>query len=915
MSDLKGTNIAAPVVPFTDQDIYPTHDSLYGRGGWREVDTIEERDAIPAARLRNGCVCYVGETELPYLYKDGEWTELAVGSGGASGGITMKLYSIVGAMLSAIAGEEARIGFTFTSVYTDDNMPTGQGVAVYKVNSLSVATRVIEQGNTYFDVSPYLAKGENEVNVTVTDSTGSSRSLSYKVDIIELTISSTFDDTRDFEGAITYTYTPMGALLKDIHFVLDGKEIGVAKGIEYSGRQLSYSIPAQKHGSHTLNVFITAVHNGMEVKSNELFYDLICIETGNATPIIACPFYQNESQQYATLNIPYRVYDPLNTQANVTLSAAGTALSQLQVDRTRQTWNYRITQSGSLVLSISCGDVVKKINLSVTQSAITSEAVKEDLELFLTAQGRKERQKWEYKNVSAQLSGFNWATNGWVSDGTGSTCLRVSGGAKVSIPFHIFANDFRITGKTIELEFSTREVEDYDAVVIESFQENRGLYITAQNTFFSAESTTIETQFKEEERVRISFVIEEVTAKRMIYTYINGIISGVIQYPDDEKFMQLTPVGITIGNPKCVVDIYNIRVYANNLNPHQMLDNYIADMDDVEKKLYLFNKNQVYNAYGDIALPLVLEQIPGLVITGELPPKKGEKKIVSVSYTNLQDPSKSFTATGVEIDVQGTSSQAYPRKNYKMKFKSGFTLTSTGEQVAKYAHTDTAIPVNCFTFKADFAESSGTHNTGLANYIEWLLKEMKMLTPPQESNSSVRTTVEGFPMTIFHRQTETDTITFLGKYNFNNDKSTMETFGFISGCECWEFCNNNSDRVKFKISEYTRLNQKGEIEWLNDFEGRYPDGSTDYTNLKRVTDWVASTYGNSTKFKEEVTHYFDLDNLIFYYLITEALGMVDQRAKNMFLTTFDCTKWMFIFMTMTPVLESTTWEKLFSIII
>lgn len=63
-----------------------------------------------------------------------------------------------------------------------------------------------------------------------------------------------------------------------------------------------------------------------------------------------------------------------------------------------------------------------------------------------------------------------------------------------------------------------------------------------------------------------------------------------------------------------------------------------------------------------------------------------------------------------------------------------------------------------------------------------------------------------------------------------------------------------------------------------------------------VTSWVVSTKDNLEKFKNEVRNHFNLDNLIAYYLITELFGMVDQRAKNMFLTYFhEEGKWIFIF--------------------
>ncbi len=69
--NINGTNIAAGIVPYTTEDTFATHDSLYGKGGWREVATTEERDSIPVDRLRNGCVVYVDSVETAYIYQDG----------------------------------------------------------------------------------------------------------------------------------------------------------------------------------------------------------------------------------------------------------------------------------------------------------------------------------------------------------------------------------------------------------------------------------------------------------------------------------------------------------------------------------------------------------------------------------------------------------------------------------------------------------------------------------------------------------------------------------------------------------------------------------------------------------------------------------------------------------------------------
>ena len=46
---------------------------------------------------------------------------------------------------------------------------------------------------------------------------------------------------------------------------------------------------------------------------------------------------------------------------------------------------------------------------------------------------------------------------------------------------------------------------------------------------------------------------------------------------------------------------------------------------------------------------------------------------------------------------------------------------------------------------------------------------------------------------------------FVGKYNFNNDKGTEEVFGFEEGDESWEIKNNTSNRVLWKSADFDRL--------------------------------------------------------------------------------------------------------------
>lgn len=52
-SPIQGTQIIAPIVPFNTDDIYATHDEIYGKGGFRSVTNLTERDAIKELRRKN----------------------------------------------------------------------------------------------------------------------------------------------------------------------------------------------------------------------------------------------------------------------------------------------------------------------------------------------------------------------------------------------------------------------------------------------------------------------------------------------------------------------------------------------------------------------------------------------------------------------------------------------------------------------------------------------------------------------------------------------------------------------------------------------------------------------------------------------------------------------------------------------
>ncbi|MDR2146066.1 MAG: CotH kinase family protein [Tannerella sp.] len=906
---------------------------LLNTGAWMDLLPIEvlQQPAADAIELYGTEIQQLMATKFDAVEKrdDGLWfladgVEVAGpieagGGGGSGGGIgggsVLRLINLGSSSVGVAAGSPVVLNYTFESKDSETDDPTGDGTVAYFVNNIKIATRTVQQGANSFDVTGYLNAGSNTVRIQATDSYGAMRSLNINVMVVSLSLTSTFNDSVAYSSAIVFPYTPVGSGSKTVHFVLNGTEVGTVVTTA-TNRQLTYNLPALTHGAHLLEVFATMDVQGVQLASNVLQYSIIFVENNNNAVIISSVFGQTEAVQYDTLAIPFQVYNPAGQTSAVELKVNGAVVSSLTVDRTRQTWSYRIPASGTLELQIASGSASRTFNLTVENSSIDSEAETAGLELFLTSNGRSNnetnREEWislpptpsEGGGVAATLTGFNWKTNGWVLDGDSVTVLRVNAGASVSIPYKPFQSDFKGTGKTVEFEFSVRNVEDFGDTVIQCWSGNRGFRISANGILFSSALSSLSAKFKEEEIIRVSIVVQSIFTQRLILLYLNGIMSGAQVYSVNDDFSQASPVNITIGSPLATVDLYNIRAYNTELNAMQILNNYIADLANVAKKLAVFDRNQVYDSTGDIVYSEIVQQIPCMTIIGDLPTFKGDKKTVQIVFENRQNPEKSFTSTGVTIDVQGTSSQYYPRKNYKTNHKSGFLMTESNETLAEYQINPDNVPGSVLCSKTDYAESSGTHNTGMARFVNELLKNMNVLTPAQILDGRVRTTVDGYPITMFHRATANDPLMFVGKYNMNYDKDSQAVFGFTSppnpspfgegSPECWEFLNNTSDRSLFKSADFSGS------DWQNDFEARFPDGFTDKTNVEILFQWVVSCIGNPNKFKTELEQHFNKNNILTYYLLTEMFGMVDQRAKNQFLTSWGNEgtgeyKWYFIF--------------------
>ena len=860
------------------------------------------------------------------------------GGGGGSDTTIMIMTNTSGWLAKSISeGSDCYISFTWSSLL--DQLETGPGAMSITINGTQKVKTNVNQGSVSFNLGPFLTTGSNDVIVKVSDSYGVFRQINYSVNSVLISLSSSFDISAPYNEEFRFSYTPIGAVTKTVHLLIDDVEIA-SDEVTVSGRQQSFIVPPQTHGAHLLTCYFDADIDGEVVRSNILYFEFMYEVPGDLTPIITSSFRKSSINQYSTIPILYRVYTPGYYTSEIDILINDELVTHLNIDRTEHTYSYHATNSGDIKFIIKCGTVTKEFNFTVEELDIDVEAETQDLDLYLSSIGRSNREvdpkRWEYNDISCIFNDFNMTSDGWQIDESGITVLRISGDARLVIPFKPFANDFRSTGKTIEIEFATKDILNYDSSVISCMNNGRGFSLTAQKALIKSEQSEIFTQYKEGEHVRISFVIEKQSENRLLMIYINGILSGAIQYPTDDDFSQTTPQDILIGSNDCTLDLYCIRVYNNNLTRFQIVNNWIADTQDGELLYERFTHNDIFDDYGNIVISKLPEDLPYMILTAPvLPQFKGDKKTVGGSFVDPQDSSRSFSFDGASANVQGTSSQYYPRKNYKISFKKGFE--SNGAHVSSWGMNSEAIPTNEFTFKADFASSEGANNVELVRlYNEACVYK----TPPQHDDERVRQGIDGFPIVIFWNDGENTTV--VGKYNFNNDKATPEVFGFVEGDESWEIKNNTGDRVVFKDAHYgvAYTDSDGVFheadEWLNDFEGRYPEDNDDPSNLSNLAAWLVSTdteqatntlfdtpvdfgekerivtddgNGNTiityrsivhdrddaayrlAKFKKELPDHMEVDAVLFYYLFTELFLMVDSRAKNAFPTFMSGSKW------------------------
>lgn len=403
-------------------------------------------------------------------------------------------------------------------------------------------------------------------------------------------------------------------------------------------------------------------------------------------------------------------------------------------------------------------------------------------------------------------------------------------------------------GFTIECCFRSNYPGNLNATVLKIDGTN-GIEIKPDSIkgWYNGEGNFIEKSLMEDSWTHVVFTVNPQTTGSEVtdYTkqipmrhsaiYINGVLAQASGISADTILSNTTTRGRIIFNKNEDVygktDIKVFRLYSKGFNADEVLNNYHSCIKNVNVRneevtknnmntsaalteIY-FIKNPNSSTNKDNTNNSTFSVINNITSKGASKTELVNSTVIIRRYTDNNYSSYTDTAyTNVDIGLQGTSTLAYPNKNYRVNlYKDNQKGKKLRVQFTNPIDNVTWREEYRYTMKCDYMESSHMNNTGLARFINNKLYECgnvdedissgKRLTPVQRkylnatNYNGYRTLIDGFPVMVFETDGPTGSgmtvekdeygnymldkslFDVMGTYMFNLDKEAYDNLGFI----------------------------------------------------------------------------------------------------------------------------------------
>ena len=735
-----------------------------------------------------------------------------------------------------------------------------------------------------FNIGKYISDGDNQIYVELDNNQGATdRTQVYTVTGIDISLTVDFDPeiiyTAERLPQLTVTATGSDANLFvniDGNNVVNGDELIINIPTTYPTKDNDIFSAYNRHGVHTIEIEASAKEYP-DIKTNKYIYDYIYGDHRVLDPVIMTTVAPNsEFEEYSNISIDYLAYksgatgeEPIEIQlvnedgdVELTLSQTITFVNGNGSNSATMSLFPQGNTSlvGNKTLVIKLGEFEHETPIKITKSSVSLSQVGQYV-LYLSSNNKSnnaiDKDQWVSEGTAGTITTtfsdnveFTSAGSGWNLDSDGNTALNIRRGRTATINYAPFStnpcynsgqNDGTALGKTISIEFATRNCLKQDASVVRCMDEGRGFEILANAIKLRANNTDITCDFKEDTRIRIDMVIE---GKKNKYTYetiagvgatewdkntveealmivfVDGVYQGLRILDGEVSFKQNNPAFIEIGSEDCDIDVYNVRVYDFPLNIDQVVKNYAYDTPRLEDKIAIQQRNNIFtdkivDTRPEIALNKLQAARPELPLffvtldddVDKLPFNKSDWKYMK--FSSFDNPmnkddyaagAPSFKSDKAQMRNQGTSSMNYPWpwRNWDWKTKKNpFTIGSTTEKKwPQYKNMPGGI--SKITLKKDYASAEQANNAICSELFDDMAKGVASydskwngcLSPAQVVNgggsSNYRLALKSIPIFMFHDVHGDKTkLESMGMMNLIPNKNEVKYLGF-DGSYTWE---------------------------------------------------------------------------------------------------------------------------------
>lgn len=292
----------------------------------------------------------------------------------------------------------------------------------------------------------------------------------------------------------------------------------------------------------------------------------------------------------------------------------------------------------------------------------------------------------------------------------------------------------------------------------------------------------------------------------------------------------------------------------------------LKQLKDAMNKAKNYTDNEIAGVTGVSTVEPEALDMPKVFFNGDKPTDKTAVH-ATIEYISKTQHFKGY----VDIKCQGTSSMAYPKKNYTIKMFSDETRSTKLKKDFKGWGKQSK-----FCLKANYIDHSHARNIVSAKLWGQVVKSRSDFDSlPEELKTSPNYgAVDGFPIKVYYNNTYEGVYTWnIPKDGWmNNMDDKLDTHCILCGEEYVSGCFRSANASA----------------WSDELHDTMPANIV--TSFNNFQNFVINS--SDDDFKTGLSNYADVNSLIDYYIFQYVICGLDSMGKNQLFFTYDGIKWI-----------------------